>query len=367
MTEISARVVGVGETTGSATVQVQTALWRARWFLSAVLAQLVISSVLCGAARRAPLAGPLDAATTVIGAAVIFGSIALLLALFRERNHVSAELDVSAAYRQAWAVLRAERLTLEYLAGVAVILTGGVVALSAFSAAKQAIPALHPFSWDSRLAGLGAVLWGGHHLWQILQPALGRPTVTIILDWFYHRAWTAVLLASFVCAALMRPSQRRDRYLVALVLVFALVGNVAALAFASAGPAYFANVVGVAHNPYAPLLQYLRTVDARSPLMAVHGEGALWSAYALDRRAFGYGVSAMPSVHVATATTVALFGYSISRLLGVALSVAALGTLTGSVMLGWHYSLDGCVAMILALAIWWLAGWLISQRDPNVG
>jgi membrane-associated phospholipid phosphatase len=247
-------------------------------------------------------------------------------------------------------------LTAEYVATVALTFAVAPLCISAFSAAKQAIPLLHPFTWDAYLSAWGSFVDGGRPMWRRLQPVLGKPEITASLDWFYHRAWTALLLAAFVWTALLRPSHLRRRFLFAFVALFLIVGNVFALALASAGPAYYDLVTSGGHHPYADLLTYLRAVDAQTPLMSVRGESALWYAYSHRVQGFGYGVSAMPSMHVATAVLTAFFGFAYSRLLGVLLTIVALCTFAASVELGWHYALDGYVGALLAAGVWWLAG-----------
>jgi hypothetical protein len=243
----------------------------------------------------------------------------------------------------------------EYVAVVAITFLTAPMAISAFSAAKQAIPILHPFSWDATLSAWGTRWDGGHPLWQRLQPFLGKPEITTTLDWFYHRAWTALLLAAFVWTAVSRPSALRRRFLVAFALLFLVVGTVMALALASAGPAYY-RFVSPGSDPYSGLFAYLRSVDARSPLLSLRGEGALWYAYRNHVEAFGLGVSAMPSMHVASAVLMALFGYSLSRMLGLLLTAVAVCTFAASVALGWHYTLDGYVGAAIACLVWWIAG-----------
>jgi membrane-associated phospholipid phosphatase len=82
----------------------------------------------------------------------------------------------------------------------------------------------------------------------------------------------------------------------------------------------------------------------------------LWYAYTHNVEALGFEVSAMPSVHVASATLLALFGFAIARPIGVLLGLIAICTFVASVALGWHYALDGYVGAILACVIWWFAG-----------
>jgi hypothetical protein len=276
--------------------------------------------------------------------------------VFRRRLDQPAALPRLQAYARAWAALHRELITREYVATVALTFLVTPLCISAFSAAKQAIPVLHPFTWDASLSQIGSRLDGGMPLWRRLQPVLGTPEVTTSLDWFYHRAWAALLMAAFVWATLLRPSHVRRRFLFAFALLFLVVGNLFALALASAGPAYYDFVTAGVSDPYAGLLAYLRSVDAHTPLLALRGEQSLWYAYQHHVEAFGLGVSAMPSIHVAAAVLTALFGYAFSRVLGFALTLVALFTFAGSIELGWHYALDGYVGAAVALGVWWVAG-----------
>jgi hypothetical protein len=337
------------------------ALRESRRFLIAVGTQIAASAIICGAARRPLLAGPFDAYQTFLAAAAVFGPMTLAVVLFRRRLAVGDGVPASRAYRMAWRTLRSDTLTPGYIANVVVVFAAAPLALSAFSAAKQSIPLIEPFSWDARIAALGVTVHGGTHLWSILQPLLAHPRITVVMDSFYHRFWSAVLLGTFVFGALLRPSPVRRQYLLAIVLLFLVVGTLAALAFASAGPAYYSQVVGASPSPYAPLLAYLRAVNDHDGLLSVRGERALWFAYTHHVEGFGYGVSAMPSMHVASATLTALFGFALSRVLGMILSVVAVGTFIASVNLGWHYSLDGYVGAFFACCIWWFAGRVTRQ------
>src|SRR5262249_51368305 len=149
------------------------------------------------------------------------------------------------------------------------------LAMSAFSATKQAIPGLNPFRWNRMIAAFDARIDGGSPVWTLIQPAVGHPGITVFLDWFYHRVWTALLLAVFVIGVLMRPCPLRRRFLFAFVLVWLIVGNLLALALASAGPAYYDAVTPTASNPFASLFTYLRSVDAHAPLLSFRGEQVL--------------------------------------------------------------------------------------------
>ena len=342
----------------------RTAISECRWFLAAVCAQMATSAAMCGLAHEPMLAGPFDAYSTILAAAAVFGGMAVAGELFERRLAGKSRRPLT-AYREAWRGFCDDTLTLEYLFSVALILSIAPLALSAFSAAKQALPAITPFAWDARLAGWGATLDGGRPLWQHLQPVLGKPRITVLLDGFYHRAWTTLLLATFVWTALSTNRETQQRFLVSFVLVFLVVGNILALAWSSAGPPYLAFVAPSANSQFAGLFAYLRSVDAQSPLLSVRGQHALWSFYTHQSRGLGFGISAMPSVHVASGVLVALFGFRISRVLGTALSLVAVFTFISSVALGWHYALDGYVGAIAGGAVWWLAGRMVSPVNPQ--
>jgi PAP2 superfamily protein len=350
------RLNGVG-------VAVSAAVAESRAFLTAVAIQIFAASVMCAIAHRPMLVGLADSYETFLGAGALVAVMALAVDLFRRRQAIGSMQAKLENYRAAWRSLRSEMLTRGYATNVALVFLVAPLGFSAFSAAKQAIPFIHPFSWDARIAALGAAMHGGTHLWVSLQPIVAHPSVTIVMDWYYHRLWVVLLLCAFAWGALLPPSPLRRQYLLAFVSVFLIVGTLGALALSSAGPAYYARVVGhSSSDPYAPLLSYLHSVNARDGLLSVRGQGGLWYAYTHDVEALGFGISAMPSVHVASATLVALFGFALSRPIGVLLGLIAICTFVVSVALAWHYALDGYVGAILACCIWWFSGLITAER-----
>ena len=104
------------------------------------------------------------------------------------------------------------------------------------------------------------------------------------------------------------------------------------------------------------------------PVWALDVQQMLWDNYQNNKVGMGSGISAMPSMHVATATLMALFGWQYSRIAGIVLTLYALVIFIGSVHLGWHYALDGYVGALGAALVWWLVGrWQVGterQRLP---
>ena len=230
-----------------------------------------------------------------------------------------------------------------------------------FTNLKVLIPAIVPFGWDPTFAEWDRLLHGGYHPWEILQPLLGYPYATALINAVYH-LWF-FLAYGVICwqiASTDRP-RLRMQYLLTFVLVWAVIGNIAAMLLSSAGPVYFGRVTGLP-DPYAPLMTYLHHASAVAPVPALHVQDMLWKLYELHGLAVGGGISAMPSLHVAIAVSFVLLARAIDRRLAIAFTVFAAFILVGSVHLGWHYAVDGYVAIIAAWLIWRGVGWLLDRR-----
>ena len=237
--------------------------------------------------------------------------------------------------------------------------------LSAFTAFKVMIPALSPFNWDLTFALWDQALHGGLHPWEWLQPLLGRPAVTLAINYTYMLWFIALHLTLFWQTFSVRDSRLRMQFLISFVLTWVLIGTLAAILFSSAGPCYFGRVTGLA-DPFVPLMDYLRAVGGETPIQALEIQEVLWDAYASgDTRSFG-GISAMPSMHLALATLFALLGWRTHRWLGIGFTIFAALILIGSVHLGWHYAIDGYAGILMTLAIWYSVGWLLDRRDEGI-
>jgi hypothetical protein len=232
-----------------------------------------------------------------------------------------------------------------------------------FSYFKIVIPEFHPLDLDPLFAEWDRVLHGGSHPWELLQPLLGHPLVTTAINAVYH-LWFGVTYG--VILWLMVDTRRprlRMRYLVTFLLMWIVIGNAMAAELASAGPVYYGRITGLA-DPYTPLMDYLRAANATSPVPALEVQELLWRWYADGVIMPGAGISAMPSLHVAVAFSFVLLGQAYDRRLALAGWVFTLLILIGSVHLGWHYAIDGYVAIIATWLLWHGVGWLLDR--PSV-
>jgi hypothetical protein len=241
------------------------------------------------------------------------------------------------------------------------------VFFSLFSSMKTLIPLIHPFSWDSRLERIDRWLHGGRAPWEWLQPLLGSDAATTIVNFFYN-AWLFIML-TVVCWQAFSAHHRvlRMQFLLCFVLTWSLLGTVLATLFASAGPCFYGRLPGYA-DAYAPLMHSLQDIAQRVPVWSLSVQEMLWEGYttAGNTPLAGGGISAMPSLHIATTLMMALLGWRLSRGLGVALTLLLVLIFAGSICLGWHYAIDGYVSLILTPPLWWFSGvmarWLVRPR-----
>ena len=230
-----------------------------------------------------------------------------------------------------------------------------------FTNLKMLIPAIVPFHWDPTFAEWDRMLHGGIHPWQLLHALFGHPYVTSFINAVYH-SWFFLSYGVLLWQAVDTNRPRlRMQYLLSFLLIWALIGNVAAIILSSAGPVYFGRVTGLA-DPFAPLMDYLHQASHVSPVPALGVQETLWRTYAAKGLAIGGGISAMPSLHVAIAFSFVLLARQIDRRLAIAAMVFTALILIGSVHLGWHYAIDGYVAIALSWLIWRAVGWLLNRR-----
>lgn len=233
----------------------------------------------------------------------------------------------------------------------------------AFSFIKSAIPLLSPYVWDVLFTRWDYLIHGNNHPWMLLQPVLGYPLVTAIINFLYN-LWYLIMYTLLMLQVFDRRNPAlRMRFLLSFLLAWIVIGTLGAIAFSSMGPCYDP---GIASNsgPYAPLMNYLNHASKSFPLPTLELQRMLWENYQNNGTGVGSGISAMPSMHVAIAVLMALFGWQHSRVAGVTLTLYATIVFIGSIHLAWHYALDGYAGALGAWLIWWAVGRWQSKMQP---
>jgi hypothetical protein len=242
---------------------------------------------------------------------------------------------------EAWTHARRGVLASERLLGLAVAILGVRWLLLSAVAWKASIPTLHPFAYDVQLHALDTALHGGMP-WTRFGLLLGPDAGMRALDLFY-RIWYPALSLMVVWIGWQRGAFRR-RFFLSLALLWT-VGSVLAVLVSSAGPVYLERLTGDAS--YAPLITRLSALE----LPARTIQEALWGVDGRGSADVIAGIAAFPSLHVAVP---ALFVCAFPRWRFVWIPFTAV-TLIGSILLGWHYLIDGYAGVALAWASWRVA------------
>ncbi|MFQ5773020.1 MAG: phosphatase PAP2 family protein [Kiloniellaceae bacterium] len=234
------------------------------------------------------------------------------------------------------------------------------LALSMTTSLKRMIPLISPFSWDPVLMKIDWVLHGGNHPWELLQPVVGLPLATAVISNAYALPWyTLVLFMQFWHTFTL--DRRRTRFLITYVLCWALMGNGLATVLSSAGPVYYGYLFD-GPNPFAPLMSYLESVSDSFALPSYLAQQYLWENYQKDFLRLGSGISAMPSLHISMGLLLVLVTWHLHRIVRVATIAFLIVLQIGAVHLGWHYAVDGYVALIGTGLIWWAVGRALVWR-----
>ena len=222
-----------------------------------------------------------------------------------------------------------------------------------FTLVKGNITAFGPFSWDATFDAWDRALHFGIRPWELLQPIFGYWPITFILNLNYNM-WFVVMNVFWVHYAFFaHPGEARTRFFLSFFTIWIIGGGILAIVFASAGPCYFGRL-GLGPDPYGPLMAYLNDANGVAPIWALQTQEMLWRLWS-GGSTLG-GISAMPSMHNATATLFVLAAWGAAPWLRNLLIAHGLMIFLGSVHLGWHYAVDAYPAVALAVVSWMAMG-----------
>jgi len=223
-----------------------------------------------------------------------------------------------------------------------------------FMSLKTAIPSLQPFYFDDAAKSLDKILFLDTDPWKVFAWLYDFPNIVMAIDRVYT-AWAVLIAGVWIYAFLPGPMsrQRRFQYIFSMILIWFIAGNIMAIVLSSAGPCYY-HIFGSDPEYYAELMARLASLDASVNLGAVDYHDVLLYMYENSESRIG-GISAAPSLHVATSLLLLIFFWKnlITRILLIAFNIIIY---VGSIILAWHYAIDGLISIPLAVLCWYLAG-----------
>ncbi|MBS0274082.1 MAG: hypothetical protein JSR55_06705, partial [Proteobacteria bacterium] len=136
-----------------------------------------------------------------------------------------------------------------------------------FTTLKEAIPKIHPFSWDTTFMQWGRIIGFGHLPWEILQPVLGYAPVTTAINFAYDMWFFVMFGCLFWQAFSAKGGVLRLQFLLAFSFAWFIGGNLLATAFSSAGPCFY-GFLHPGHDPYAAQMAYLHAINRNWPIFS---------------------------------------------------------------------------------------------------
>lgn len=159
---------------------------------------------------------------------------------------------------------------------------------------------------------------------------------------FYHRAWFALMVMTLLLVLTRPPSPQKSALLVTYFLLWSVIGPVIHLLVPAAGPVFYQQL------GYGDRFAFIDLPEEMAMM-----SNYLWHAYSAQRFLPGAGISAMPSLHIATTVWMVAAVHIFARKWTPAMLVLGLAIFLLSVSLGWHYAVDGLVGGAAALGCYW--------------
>lgn len=222
--------------------------------------------------------------------------------------------------------------------------------ISVLTWTKVMLPIASPFWADPLLAHVDHAIFGSDP-WVLTEWLFGWAAP--IIDWTYV-TWAPVKFATFVFVLVMPETITKARIFVTYFIMLAAVA-VGQYLFSSAGPIFYQQFgFGPRFNqlPLEPWVEAARIY--------------LWHDYVRAGGDIGGGISAMPSLHVAGALWVALAWNSYDRRIGGIGFFYFILILIGSVLLGWHYAVDGIAGILITGLAWFVAPRIVDWSARRI-
>ncbi len=216
---------------------------------------------------------------------------------------------------------------------------------------KPLLNQLVPFWADPMLAQLDYYLFLGRDPWTLLGWLNNMPMAI-----FYHRGWFALMIATLLIVFAKPASRERSAILISYFLLWTLAGPIIHSLVPATGPIFYAQMGYGDRFAAIPL-----------PADMTQMANYLWTNFTQASFGPGTGISAMPSLHIATMMWM-LIAVRILAPRWLPL-MAAFGLLIFllSISLGWHYAVDGLAGAAAAFGCYKLSFALLDPRAISRG
>lgn len=274
----------------------------------------------------------------------MFGGLILLV--IKVAQMYVAGVEHPLAYLKAWFREKRGR----NMAAVAGMMLAGVDMLF-FMWIKPEVTAISPFWADQIFADMDRAIFGR-------DPWLFFQGIDLTFHaWAYSFFWAVAIAATLLWLFSRRASKARSTALLNYFALWSIFGPIGQYFGSAAGPIFYQRI-GLGDR-FAELAGSI-------PPVTNTVSGYLWDMHVNQVAAVGAGISAMPSLHIATAMWIYLSFRAHRSTLAPLAAIFAFYMFALSVALGWHYAVDGVIGALGAAAFHLASGWYLERRTRNV-
>jgi len=215
----------------------------------------------------------------------------------------------------------------KWLLMIALGITVAGLNMIAFMWTKPLLNWFVPFWADPMLARIDRILFLGHDPWTLLGSLNNIGSAV-----FYHRGWFAMMIITLLIVLSRPASPRKAAVMLTYFLLWSVIGPVIHILLPAAGPVFYEKL-GYG-SEFAGI-----AVPAEMQRMSDY----LWQVYQGDQFAPASGISAMPSLHIATTVWMIIAMSALARRMAAPTAGFGIVIFLLSISLGWHYAIDGIV------------------------
>ena len=154
-----------------------------------------------------------------------------------------------------------------------------------------------PFWADPLLARADRLLFLGTDPWKLLDWLNSVPAAL-----FYHRGWFAMMIVTLLVVLSQPASVRKSAVMLSYFILWSIVGPIVHILMPAAGPVFYAKL------GYGSDFAGIRVPEEMTTM-----SDYLWNVYQGDQFGPGSGISAMPSMHIATTAWMVIAIYVLAR------------------------------------------------------
>ena len=278
----------------------------------------------------------------------------VLFDLFRQINNVNYRLQQSFSY------LWSRFANKVFLFQVVFLLTIFAYLSNMVDRSRSMINFIVPFYLDPFCLKLQSSLFFGWNFWKVMAHCL-----TPVLIYFFNSVyalWALLVFFSFCFVSYQQFSFQKIHFFLSFILVWFLLGVVMATLLSSCGPCYVDFFYSTHHVYLHHYLGLLKQMEIYHWGIESHRlQAFLLHQYMAKHWSLFSGITAMPSLHVATAFMIYLYVKEYYAKLSAYLLIYSLLIWVATVILAWHSLIDGLVSFVSVWCLYRFSGWLLRR------